>query len=782
MFKKLFTISLLLAFASLTFAQSTMLLRANGDQIPLKGASSLKEAIKTTKLTSQKGYVAKSYFPSSSIDNLVAAGKLDTIDYRDLGGNFNTNFGFFGQDIMLTWYKAHADMTIKAIGYTLSDDLGFDFTQIQFRLLKLNWAAEDFTAFAGATKQGYYPSIGDGFNEVDPFGEEATANWVSENETNPLPPWTDNADPAANTWDYDLWSDGGFPWPSTGVASEFTAPVYNWLELGPTGLGEPDVLAGEVFAIVVYNPEARMSDNGAEDAAHRIGFWSTDGYDVHDWKFYENGRGSDGADPGWWAREYTWDLVVAVDVTGDTPPAISDVTILGTTLSTEDRVVEATIVDENPGGGAAGVASANLLYKLDDGDVMALAMTASGDVFSATIPGQMAGTIVNYTIEATDVGGLVTMWARSVTYQIFEVVETNALLVFNGPEAASGYPQSYYFGVGDFAAYSTLAWDHDSWSYGALTADLVENYDNIIEIASAGPAVDNSDVVKAWLEGDASRNYMLAGDEWLGGVGYGWTGEPVDIPDGDFAKDILGISVYISDINYAVAGDEALPSMVNAVEGSMLGDSLYNLHMQVSTDSGWTASIAYDPTYEIPYDNWLDGVEFVEDVEVDMMGTGLDGNPYQIGGHRTLAAGNKIVFLAYDPLSLNSHNEAGDGEYWWYGFTRVAPQVQALDWFGASVIGVEEDRVIPKSYELSQNYPNPFNPTTVISYSIPEKADVTLTVFNLLGQNVATLASGVKNAGTHEASFNARNLSSGVYFYTIQAGSFTSTKKMMLLK
>ena len=177
MFKKLFTISLILAFASLAFAQNTMVLRSNGDQIPLKGAKTLKEAIKTSKLTSSSGIAAKSYFPSSTM-NLTAAGELDTINYRDLGGNFNTNFGMFGQDIMLTWYQAHADMTIKAIGYTLSDALGFDFTDIQFRILKLNWTPADFTAFAGATKQGYYPSIGDGFNEVDPFGEEATANWV----------------------------------------------------------------------------------------------------------------------------------------------------------------------------------------------------------------------------------------------------------------------------------------------------------------------------------------------------------------------------------------------------------------------------------------------------------------------------------------------------------------------------------------------------------------------------------------------------------------------------
>jgi hypothetical protein len=85
-------------------------------------------------------------------------------------------------------------------------------------------------------------------------------------------------------------------------------------------------------------------------------------------------------------------------------------------------------------------------------------------------------------------------------------------------------------------------------------------------------------------------------------------------------------------------------------------------------------------------------------------------------------------------------------------------------------------------YELKQNYPNPFNPTTKIEYSLPEKNQVKIEVFNLLGQKVATLINTEQSAGRHSVNWNAESFSSGIYFYKISAGSFVETKKMMVLK
>ena len=86
------------------------------------------------------------------------------------------------------------------------------------------------------------------------------------------------------------------------------------------------------------------------------------------------------------------------------------------------------------------------------------------------------------------------------------------------------------------------------------------------------------------------------------------------------------------------------------------------------------------------------------------------------------------------------------------------------------------------TFQLEQNYPNPFNPSTKISYSIPQEGDVTLKIYDVLGNEVATLVSEEKPAGVYEVEFNAGNLSSGIYLYKLTAGNFIQTRKMILIK
>ena len=89
---------------------------------------------------------------------------------------------------------------------------------------------------------------------------------------------------------------------------------------------------------------------------------------------------------------------------------------------------------------------------------------------------------------------------------------------------------------------------------------------------------------------------------------------------------------------------------------------------------------------------------------------------------------------------------------------------------------------IPNKYYLSQNYPNPFNPETVIEYALPIRSEVNLIIYNLRGQEVAFLINGNMPAGYHQVTWDASNVSSGIYFYRLRAGNFVQTRKMVLLK
>jgi hypothetical protein len=89
---------------------------------------------------------------------------------------------------------------------------------------------------------------------------------------------------------------------------------------------------------------------------------------------------------------------------------------------------------------------------------------------------------------------------------------------------------------------------------------------------------------------------------------------------------------------------------------------------------------------------------------------------------------------------------------------------------------------IPNEYFLNQSYPNPFNPTTTIAYGIPRNAQVSIVIYDLLGQKVQTLVNSNQSAGIHQVTWDASNLPSGVYLYQIKAGNYSASKKMQLLK
>jgi hypothetical protein len=153
--------------------------------------------------------------------------------------------------------------------------------------------------------------------------------------------------------------------------------------------------------------------------------------------------------------------------------------------------------------------------------------------------------------------------------------------------------------------------------------------------------------------------------------------------------------------------------------------------------------------------------------------------PTQADDYRVLVSTGPYTLNPGDSLDVSMAFVAGKGKQ-----AIIAAAQAARAKYIALTTGVPDllSSRVPSEFGLSQNYPNPFNPRTTIRYEVPQKSRLTLSVYNLLGQQVSILVQGEQEAGHHEVRFDGSNLASGVYFYRLQAGSFVETKKLLLLK
>ena len=179
---------------------------------------------------------------------------------------------------------------------------------------------------------------------------------------------------------------------------------------------------------------------------------------------------------------------------------------------------------------------------------------------------------------------------------------------------------------------------------------------------------------------------------------------------------------------------------------------------------------------------------FYDGNEIDFFTSGTSGI-----GHATSRDGTHWTKDAANPVLLNGAPGAWDNHVcapfvilddhkykMWYSAEEHVGYAWAPD--PATAVTEHGMNGIPNSFSLDQNYPNPFNPTTTIRYGLPHAADVTLRVYNTLGQEVAQLVNEQQQAGYHENAFRGDGLASGVYFYRIQAGSFVQSRKLVLLR
>ena len=594
---------------------------------------------------------------------------------------------------------------------------------------------------------------------------------------------------AAYGWDFDdSWWDGdaiytkdkGLPtllgtqmwgeFPNTVVDGQRVWTEMIWLGTEPDNGGE-----GFVVTAIPYGADATYMGT---DAGYDNPDDPNDMYRLA--KYYSAGRS--GHDPQFTVRHYTVTWQVVVEFYQNTPPSIE---VVGgpysTVLNSDARTIQAHIwdIDANDAN-QAGVASANLLYKVNDGDWVTVAMTmASGTdqdgVWEGVVPAGILnpGDVLTYKFNATDKAGASTEILGG-SYGYF--MKYNDILVFYNDDGtsylASIILHPYYdnlWGSGE------VPYSYDVWAGaadGALSAVLVNQYDYIVEIDAYSPATLNDDVLGAWFA--SGTKYMFwSSQEW----GYQLTGGA----DSTFAADdwhnaYMGIgTIGPMDINYARTGGWTAPFPISPVQGDVISGPLFDF-------LGDSLQLYYWPDYELGFGDWADlmtagdgaVVCFTDSAEGKTMGVHKENN------------GSKTVFMTFDQLCMDTgalpSYTATDGYHW------TEPNVHsvvdaALDWFGAPTdVNDAVEPAVALKYELSQNYPNPFNPETRISYTIAKPGHVKLAIYNVLGQKVATLVDEFKAASTYRVTFDASDLTSGVYFYRLDVGDYSKTMKMMLLR
>lgn len=443
-----------------------------------------------------------------------------------------------------------------------------------------------------------------------------------------------------------------------------------------------------------------------------------------------------------------------------TPPTISNIKRDIVQVNTNQPVtISAKIVDLD-----GTVQSASLNYKIGNANRVRLLMTRSltdTTLYTATIPGvSVDSTMVNFYISAKDNDGL-TGYTPSDTvksnyfYQILN--ETLTIRDVQYSPYGSGY--SGYNGY-----HVTLS--------GVVTADT-----------SDLPGFSSTPLRIYMQDGSGPWNGILIGGAGMNGA--------------NILKLKRGDNVTLSGViieNYSVTSIDSLTNITVNSSGNPLPDpvtlttgSIDKLGNGVVAAEQWESVLIQYNNVTVTDDN-ADGVSgpgttnhgeiFVNDGSGDTRVELQDGNHH----YENMWDAN----LANDPANIAVGLGAKFSElkgilYFSYSNYKLVPRKDD-DFVGFVTATKEEKSTLPVTYNLSQNYPNPFNPSTAIKYSIPKESNVSLKIYNLLGQEVKTLVDETKAPGNYTVSFNAKDLSSGIYFYSLKAGNFYQVKKMMLLK
>ena len=261
------------------------------------------------------------------------------------------------------------------------------------------------------------------------------------------------------------------------------------------------------------------------------------------------------------------------------------------------------------------------------------------------------------------------------------------------------------------------------------------------------------------------------------------------------------------------SGSEAGWNNSVAIYGSSnvwFGTSSYRVFRSTNGGTSWSSSpVPFQNSVSVTFSNNLYGLAGSDSgMTARTTDGGVTWNAVSVGGAGSVFGLSAVGddFFAAEGSTVYRSTDLGSS--WASSFTGSIGALNHLNFVGsgASLLGyavsgsgtiaafagtatgaVEKNNPIPSSFVLAQNYPNPFNPQTRIEFALPKAAHVSLTIFNSVGEEVATLVDNVMSAGTHDVDWNGKNrfsasVASGVYFYRVVAGEFVQTKKMLLVK
>lgn len=714
---------------------------------------------------------------ASLITSAATAGTIDSLKYypgvaKEPGTSvLNTNFGWTHQDIALQWWTAEAAGTIKEFWWRNYNARG----NINKGTVR-GWHVDPRLATRPAATitryMGYYKDPTDGDGLVTPFKPATGDQYFYGNGL---------ADSA--TWRIDpLGTEAA--WLAGGLQVTLDSNVWQGVKLEDWG-DSMNVKLGEMFGFTLSN-DTKLSDipSGGTDARLEILSWANaNPAPFHSYKWYEVGRAVLTGNPptrdaGWHLRgDYEWGMFVVLEYTGDRPPKVTLPTLL-TTLSTSPRPITATITDDNPGGGPAGVQVARLFTKKGAlATYDSVAMSGTGSSYTANAPAASPGDTIYWYVVATDVNGNRSTPAVR-TYKSFKKNNPN-LLLYNNAAYSEGNARIIYLGGSAATVPGYDFWSAPNDGIGEL-GDALDLYNHVVLGEGAFPSRNIYASVEAWLKkgtASAKKNLFFASQDY--GCIVDADCADITFTAGQWQYDILGIEkLGPQDIMGSTAAQVQRPLRIVPQV-----DTLTNYLIKYNTDSSTT--LYYHPYYELTISSYPDALT---------PKSGAKALFKNHDGSQTLAvwnstAGTNTAFFGFDASytmqfrSDTSKTPPNDPKY------RRVNSVKALakHFVDITTSVAPISNVVPSEFSLGQNYPNPFNPTTSIEYSVPVRSNVEISIFNILGQKVATIMNDVHEAGTHRATWNGKDqfgksVASGIYFYQMRAGSFEQVKKMMLMK